>query len=113
MFVQGLARGLGYEGSVSSKSFVLMGEYCGRLTLYHADLYRLDDPEQVDELALEEISREGVLAVEWPERAGYGVSDEYLLLRFDVLDECERRITTDPHGERSLELARELTGGAG
>jgi tRNA threonylcarbamoyladenosine biosynthesis protein TsaE len=40
MFVQGIARGLGYDGNVSSKSFVIMGEYAGREKLYHADLYR-------------------------------------------------------------------------
>ena len=76
VFVQGIARGLGFDGSVSSKSFVLMGEYAGRLTLYHADLYRLEDPEQVQDLALDEISADGVLVVEWPERAGEGVLPE-------------------------------------
>ncbi|HET8943851.1 MAG TPA: tRNA (adenosine(37)-N6)-threonylcarbamoyltransferase complex ATPase subunit type 1 TsaE, partial [Dehalococcoidia bacterium] len=55
-FVQGIARGLGFSGSVSSKSFVLLGEYAGRVKLYHADLYRLDDPDQVLDLALEEIA---------------------------------------------------------
>ena len=74
VFVQGIARGLGFEGSVSSKSFVLLGEYPGRVTLYHADLYRLEAPEEVAELALDEISADGVLVVEWPERAGDGRS---------------------------------------
>src|SRR5437867_13072208 len=54
-FVQGLARGLGFQGSVSSKSFVLLGEYAGRTKLYHADLYRLEDPQEVQELALDEL----------------------------------------------------------
>src|SRR3990172_6060156 len=61
VFVQGIARGLGFEGSVSSKSFVLLGEYHGRITLYHADLYRLEAPEEGAELALEEISADGGL----------------------------------------------------
>lgn len=110
VFVQGMARGLGYEGSVSSKSFVLMGEYDGRVTLYHADLYRLDDPAQVEELALEEISRDGVLVVEWPERAGGSIVDEYLSLRFDVVTETERRISIEPCGARAEKLERRLTG---
>ncbi len=42
--VQGIARGLGVTGPVTSKSFVLLGEYEGRLRLYHADLYRLEEP---------------------------------------------------------------------
>src|SRR3990170_1515430 len=68
-FVQGVARGLGFEGSVSSRSFVLLGEYAGRVKLYHADLYRLEGPDQVLDLALDEISAAGVLVGEWPERA--------------------------------------------
>jgi tRNA threonylcarbamoyl adenosine modification protein YjeE len=46
-----------------------MQEYRGgRLTLFHVDLYRLNDPREIDELGLEEIAAEGVLAVEWAEK---------------------------------------------
>ena len=67
-FVRGMARGLGASaGDVSSPTFTLLQEYAGRLTLYHADLYRLSSRE-VDDLGLAELSAEGVLAVEWPDR---------------------------------------------
>ncbi len=67
-FVRGMARGLGANaGDVSSPTFTLLQEYAGRLTLFHADLYRLS-PREVDELGLSELSTGGVLAVEWPER---------------------------------------------
>jgi tRNA threonylcarbamoyladenosine biosynthesis protein TsaE len=93
VFVQGIARGLGFEGSVSSKSFVLLGEYSGRITLYHADLYRLEAPEEVAELALDEISADGVLVVEWPERAGEGVlPEEYVRVEFEVTGEESRTV---------------------
>jgi tRNA threonylcarbamoyladenosine biosynthesis protein TsaE len=100
-FVQGLARGLGFGGSVSSKSFVIMGEYAGRVTLYHADLYRLEDPEQVWELGLEELSRDGVLVVEWPERAPEVLPEEHLLVEFVVLDEDRRELGLEAKGERA------------
>jgi tRNA threonylcarbamoyladenosine biosynthesis protein TsaE len=105
VFVQGMARGLGFEGSVSSKSFVLMGEYPGRLTLYHADLYRLEAPEQVYELALDEISADGVLVVEWPERAGERVlPEEHLRIEFEVTGEETRELRLWPVGERARQL---------
>ena len=78
VFVQGIARGAGYEGAVSSKSFVLLGEYPGRVKLYHADLYRLEAPEQVEELALDEVCADGALVVEWPERAGDVLPEQHL-----------------------------------
>ena len=68
-FVRGLARGLDASpDAVSSPTFTLMQEYRGRVTLYHADLYRLK-PEEVSDLGLDELTQEqGVLAVEWAER---------------------------------------------
>ncbi len=112
LFVQGLARGLGFEGPVSSKSFVIMGEYAGREKLYHADLYRLDDPEQVQDLALDEMTSDGVLAVEWPERAGDVLPEEHLGLRFEVTGQDSRRIHVEPRGERARTLAKTLEDGA-
>lgn len=68
-FVRGLARGLGADAEdVASPTFVLLTRYAGRLTLHHADLYRLG-PGGEEELGLEELpGRDGVLAVEWAER---------------------------------------------
>lgn len=108
LFVQGVARGLGYEGPVSSKSFVILGQYAGRITLYHADLYRLEDPEQVQELGLDEITADGVLAVEWPERAEWVLPEERLLIRFEVTGENTRHLHLDARGERAEALAKEL-----
>jgi tRNA threonylcarbamoyladenosine biosynthesis protein TsaE len=71
-FVRGLARGLGIDpGEVSSPTFVLLSSYAGRLTLHHADLYRLRGPGAELELGLEELpGPAAVLAVEWAERLG-------------------------------------------
>ena len=69
-FVRGLARGLGADpDEVSSPTFVLLTSYPGRLTLHHADLYRLAGDGDEVELGLEELpGSRGVLAVEWAER---------------------------------------------
>jgi tRNA threonylcarbamoyladenosine biosynthesis protein TsaE len=69
-FVKGLAEGLGIaRDEVSSPTFTLVQEYRGgRLTLFHVDLYRIDDPRELDDLGLDEIAEEGVLAIEWSER---------------------------------------------
>jgi tRNA threonylcarbamoyladenosine biosynthesis protein TsaE len=69
-FVRGMARGLGVEPTeVSSPTFVLLTSYPGRLTLHHADLYRLAGDGDEVELGLEELpGARGVLAVEWAER---------------------------------------------
>jgi tRNA threonylcarbamoyladenosine biosynthesis protein TsaE len=70
VFVRGLARGLGADPEeVSSPTFVLLTSYPGRLTLHHADLYRLSGHRDDAELGLEELpGSDGVLAIEWAER---------------------------------------------
>jgi len=69
-FVRGLARGLGVDaGEVASPTFVLLTSYPGRLSLHHADLYRLKGDGDEGELGLDELpGPRGVLAVEWAER---------------------------------------------
>jgi tRNA threonylcarbamoyladenosine biosynthesis protein TsaE len=69
-FVRGLAEGLGVDpAEVSSPTFTLVQEYRGgRLPLVHADLYRLNDPREIDDLGLEELGAEAVLAIEWADR---------------------------------------------
>jgi tRNA threonylcarbamoyladenosine biosynthesis protein TsaE len=70
VFVKGLAEGLGIaRDEVSSPTFTLVQEYRGgRITLFHVDLYRIDDPRELEDLGLDEIAEEGVLAIEWSEK---------------------------------------------
>lgn len=69
-FTRGLAEGLGAPGAdVSSPTFTIVHEYRGgRVPLFHVDLYRLNDPREIDDLGLDEIAAGGVLAVEWAEK---------------------------------------------
>ncbi len=66
-FVKGMARGLGIkEEMVTSPTFVIMNVYEGISTLYHVDLYRIGDPEELFYIGLEEVMEdEGIVAVEW------------------------------------------------
>jgi tRNA threonylcarbamoyladenosine biosynthesis protein TsaE len=109
--VQGIARGLGVTAPVTSKSFVLLGEYEGRLRLHHADLYRLEEPAQAEELALTEYSAAGALVVEWAERAWEVFPPEHLLVRLEIAGISQREFNLEARGERYQELVDALARG--
>ncbi len=97
---QGIGEALAVAEPVKSPTFVLMNEYHGRLTIYHADLYRLNDPGEVVDLALDDVASDGVLIVEWPDRASREQPPEHLLIQLQESGEDERKITITAHGER-------------
>jgi tRNA threonylcarbamoyladenosine biosynthesis protein TsaE len=109
VLAQGIGRGLGVTDPIKSSSFVIMNEYDGTsLRLYHADLYRLEDPEQVAELALDELASAGVLVVEWPERAPGEMPPEHLLVRLKYDGAKGRAVEMEGAGARYAELAQKL-----
>ena len=101
--VKGLARGLGSPARVHSPTFALLNEYeGGRLPLFHLDLYRLNNADEVAGAGLEEylVNPEGVAVVEWIERwlpEGQSPRSKVhglaRLVHIETLSEMERRIT--------------------
>ncbi len=69
-FVQGLAKGMGLQANVTSPTFILIRQHPGDPALCHADAYRLESPEELEDLGLEDILAYSVLAIEWAERTG-------------------------------------------
>ncbi len=67
-FVQGLAKALGINNHITSPTFTIVNEYEGRLPLYHFDVYRIADPDEMYEIGYDEyVYSDGVCVVEWAE----------------------------------------------
>ena len=94
-FTRGLARGLGYEGRVTSPTFTIVNEYMGRLPLFHFDMYRLGDSEELFDIGWEDyLDRGGVCAVEWSENVSDALPQDtiYVEIRRDA--EQDSRVIT-------------------
>jgi tRNA threonylcarbamoyladenosine biosynthesis protein TsaE len=84
VFAKGFGAGLGVEATISSPSFVLMGEYAGRLPMFHIDLYRLSSAGEVlDAGLLDDRQATGVVVIEWPDRLGDALPPERLDVHID------------------------------
>lgn len=93
--VRGLLQALGHEGEVPSPSFAIVQPYEDvQPAVWHADLYRVDDPSELTELGLDSLG-DSVLIVEWPERAGEDAWPEALRLSLEILDPRRRRLTAE------------------
>ena len=107
--VRGVAAGLGIDPSrVSSPSFTLIGEHRGRLSLFHIDLYRLDN-RPIDELWLREyLFGSGVAVVEWFDRLHEPVSNEQLRITLTYAGDDERIVSFAALGTRHRALLASL-----
>ncbi len=92
--VQGLARGLGIAGAVTSPTFNILHLYRGTCTLVHLDAYRLDNARQLDELMLDDfLVSPYCVAVEWPDRIATWLPADALHLSLDIEAPGRHRLT--------------------
>ena len=98
-FTRGLARGLGITDRVTSPTYTIVNEYeGGRLPLFHFDLYRLSDGEELFDIGWEDyLTRNGICAVEWSENAE-GLLYETMTIRIDRGSEENQRVITIMEG---------------
>ena len=110
VLAQGVARGLAVSTTVNSPSFVLVNEHRGgRIPFFHADLYRLEGAAEVEELFLDEIAAEGLLVVEWPERALPVLPANHLRIRLRPgPGDTERTLESAAFGPEAAALLRAL-----
>ena len=87
---QGIARGVGIAPNeiVSSPSYILINEYSGTVPIYHIDLYRLENSEEIAELGLSEyVEGDGICIIEWAERMADALPDTCIRIHITLAEE--------------------------
>ena len=91
---RGILHGLGHEGEVASPTFPIVVPYEElKVPTWHVDLYRIESPAELEELALDEALHHAALLIEWPERLGAGLWPETLRLGLRRDGEGARALT--------------------
>lgn len=107
-FAQGFGRALGVTEPITSPTFTLVHSYplSHRVTLHHADIYRLERTSDIDDLALPELaSFNGIVLVEWGDVAGSALGDhlEVRLNHLDVDADLDSELDADADAEGASE----------
>ena len=118
-FTKGIAAGMGITDDVTSPTFNILMVYEGaEAPLYHFDLYRLDDPDQLEDIGFyDALEGDGPCVIEWGEQFSDQIGPDRLdvyLTRLDeqaaVGEEPPREVRLVPHGARAEQLAAEIAG---
>ena len=109
-FSYGIAQGLDVkEQYITSPTFTLVNEYQGRVPFYHIDLYRLNDPGELENTGFGEyIDSDGVTVIEWAEKAEHELPKEHLSVYLAYVDEKSRELGFLAEGERYQKLLDDL-----
>ncbi len=119
--VQGIGEGLKIKSLIKSPSFLIINEYDGPLPLYHFDLYRLDNAEELLYLGYEEYfyEKRGVVVIEWARKIKDFLPEEYLEIDlkivnpvrrpfFDGVNLSKRKISGQAYGASYREVLKKM-----
>jgi len=111
VLAKGIAQGLGIRADqVISPSFVLLREHLNsHIPLFHFDLYRLKDVKSILDLGYEEyFFNAGITLVEWPERLGKLLPENFLKVQLSIGPKYKRTLKFNAFGQRPKELLKEI-----
>ncbi len=93
VFAKGIAEGLGIKEEIVSPTFTILKQYAGKEKLYHFDLYRIEDEEELEHIGFYDyLGLDGICVIEWPENA-------------ENMPECIKvRLTGSGSDERTIEI---------
>lgn len=94
VFIKGVARRINGEENVTSPTFTIVNEYLGDVPVFHFDVYRIDDPEQMHDIGFDEYlyDRGGIILIEWAEKIKELLPPGCIMVDMERVNEGERVI---------------------
>lgn len=87
-FTKGFAQGLNINDHITSPTFTIVNEYSGRLKLYHFDVYRVNDPDEIYAIGFDEyIFSDGVSIIEWSVYINELIPEEHVEINISKIPE--------------------------
>ncbi|MFZ5354316.1 MAG: tRNA (adenosine(37)-N6)-threonylcarbamoyltransferase complex ATPase subunit type 1 TsaE [Bacillota bacterium] len=110
-FTKGIGKGLGVKEYVTSPTYTIINEYTGRIPLYHFDVYRLENVDEMYELGYEEyFFGDGAVVLEWADNVKEIIPAERLWVTIlKTRNDDSREIIMEPTGDIYKDIVKELT----
>ncbi|MGI9361424.1 MAG: tRNA (adenosine(37)-N6)-threonylcarbamoyltransferase complex ATPase subunit type 1 TsaE [Parasphingorhabdus sp.] len=93
---RGILRGLGFTDDVPSPTFAIVQQYEPpevRMPVAHVDFYRIEQPEEIQELGLDDILMDGAMIAEWPDRMPDAFWSDALQITLEIENDNTRQLT--------------------
>ncbi|MBD3652869.1 tRNA (adenosine(37)-N6)-threonylcarbamoyltransferase complex ATPase subunit type 1 TsaE [Kangiella sp.] len=106
--VRGILRGFGYQGATKSPTYTLVEPYeLVGLTIYHFDLYRLADPEELEFIGIREYQQpDSIMLIEWPDKGEGMIPRSDLMIELDYKDDGRKVTLSSAHPELMQKLEK-------
>lgn len=103
-FTKGIAKGLSIDSPITSPTFTIVNEYEGRLKLYHFDVYRVNEPDEIEAIGFDEyIFSDAVSVIEWANYIEELIPEERIWVEMRKVPDLGinfRKITIQYYGDR-------------
>lgn len=93
-FTRGLASGLSFDYGVSSPTFAIVNEYNGKFNIYHFDMYRITNEDDLYSTGYYDYLDNGIVIIEWSENIEYALDDNAIRITIKKTDDENHRIFT-------------------
>lgn len=101
---KGIAEGLGVDDYITSPTFIIVNQYEGRIPLYHFDVYRINDIDEMYEIGFEEyLYGNGVCIVEWGSMIEELIPENAIRIDINKIDDNTREIIIDDRNSLGLQ----------
>lgn len=91
-FTRGIARGLMVEDTITSPTFAIVNEYCGNYPIYHFDMYRIENWDDLESIGFFDYINTGIIIIEWSENIEGALPSEVIKVYIDKTDNENERI---------------------
>lgn len=103
VMVKGITQALGVKEYVTSPTFTIVNEYKGKMPVYHLDVYRLGDIDELYDIGFDDYIDNGIMLIEWADNIKSAIPDKAVWIYIKYTDDLNKRIIDIKANDKFIE----------